>query len=40
MKYILKKAIKHISCFDNKRQILEDGINTLPYGHKDIPVRN
>ena len=40
MKFILKKAIKHISCFDNKRQILEDGINTLPYGQKDIPVRN
>ena len=25
------------SCFDDKRYILNDGINTLPYGHKDIP---
>ena len=28
---------KSISCFDEKRYILFDGINTLPYGHKDIP---
>ena len=25
------------SCFDDKRCILSDGINRLPYGHKDIP---
>ena len=25
------------SYFDDKRYILNDGINTLPYGHKDIP---
>ena len=25
------------SCFDGKRYILFDGINTLPYGRKDIP---
>ena len=24
-----------LSCFDDKRYILDDGINTLPYGHKD-----
>ena len=24
------------SCYDDKRYILLDGINTLPYGHKDI----
>ena len=24
-----------ISCLDDKRYILNDGINTLPYGHKD-----
>ena len=24
------------SCFDDKRYILKNGINTLPYGHKDI----
>ena len=24
-------------CFDDKRFILNDGINTLPYGHKKIP---
>ena len=28
---------KSISCFDDKRYILSDGIITLPYGHKDIP---
>ena len=27
---------KSISCFDDKRYILSDGINTLLYGHKDI----
>ena len=26
-----------ISCFDDKRYILFDGINTLSYGHKDVP---
>ena len=25
------------SCFDDKRYIKENGIDTLPYGHKDIP---
>ena len=25
------------SCFDDKRYILNDGINTLPYGYKDTP---
>ena len=25
-----------LSCFDNKRYILKNGINTLAYGHKDI----
>ena len=24
--------------FDEKRYILDDGINTLPYGHKNIPI--
>ena len=33
--YISNK--KSISCFDDKHYILSDGINTLPYGHKDIP---
>ena len=28
-----------LSAFDDKRYILDDGINTLPYGHKDI-LRN
>ena len=27
-----------LSDFDDKRYILDDGINTLPYGHKDIPI--
>ena len=26
-----------LSAFDDKRYILADGINTLSYGHKDIP---
>ena len=25
------------SCFDDKRYILKNGIDTLPYGNKDIP---
>ena len=25
-----------LSCFDDKRYILKDGVNTLAYGHKDI----
>ena len=25
-----------LSCFDDKRYVLDDGINTLAYGHKDI----
>ena len=32
-----KKKKKSLSAFDDKRYILDDGINTLPYGHKDIP---
>ena len=27
---------KSLSCFNYKRYILNDGINTLAYGHKDI----
>ena len=27
---------RSLSCFDDKRYILKDGINTLAYGHKDI----
>ena len=26
-----------LSCFDDKRHIEDDGINTLAFGHKDIP---
>ena len=25
-----------LSCFDDKRYFLKNGINTLAYGHKDI----
>ena len=28
------------SAFDDKRYIHPDGINTLAYGHKDIPKQN
>ena len=27
---------RSLSCFDGKRYILKNGINTLAYGHKDI----
>ena len=27
-----------LSCFDDKRYILDDGINTLAYFHKDIDI--
>ena len=27
--------INKISCFDDKRHILDDGVNTLAYFHKD-----
>ena len=26
-----------LSCFNDKQYIKDDGINTLAYGHKDIP---
>ena len=29
-----------LSCFDDKRYILDDGINTLTYGQKDIVKQN
>ena len=29
---------RSLSDFDEKRYILDDGINTLPYGHKNIPI--
>ena len=29
-----------LSCFDDKRYILKNGINTLAYGHKDIKMIN
>ena len=29
-----------LSAFDDKRYILSDGIHTLAYGHKDLPIRN
>ena len=32
--YIINKTT--LSCFDDKRYILDDGINSLAYGHKDI----
>ena len=29
-----------LSAFDDNQYILDDGINTLPYGHNDIPKMN
>ena len=37
MNYLLMSNKRSLSDFDEKRYILSDGINTLPYGHKDIP---
>ena len=34
--YLLNKI--SLSCFDDKRFILDDGINRLAYGHKDIKL--
>ena len=31
---------RFLSCFDDKRYILKNGINTLAYGHKDIKMIN
>ena len=30
----------YLSAYDDKRYIKVDGIHTLSYGHKDIPIRN
>ena len=27
-----------LSCFDDKRYVLDNGVNSLPYLHKDIKV--
>ena len=32
-----KSNAKSLPCYDDKQYILDDGISTLPYGHKDIP---
>ena len=32
--YVLKKV--SLSCYDDKRYILNDVLNSLAYGHKDI----
>ena len=34
--YIYESNKISLSCYKDKRYILDDGINTLPYGHKDI----
>ena len=37
MKLELTKFLKFLlSCFDDKRYILNDGINSLAYFHKDV----
>ena len=35
--YTYERNKTSLSDFDDKRYILDDGINTSPYGHKDIP---
>ena len=34
--FVLNKI--NLSCYDDKRFILSDGINSLAYGHKDIEL--
>ena len=36
--YTYESKTTSLSDFDDKRHILHDGINTLPNGHKDIPI--
>ena len=36
MKLVLDISKISLSCFDDKRYVLDDGINTLAYFHKDI----
>ena len=31
---------RSVSCFDDKRYILKNEVDTLAYGHRDIPKRN
>ena len=38
--YTYKSNKLSTSCYDDKRYMLFDGINTLPYGHKDISKTN
>ena len=38
--YTYKSNKISTSCYDDKRYILFDGINTLPCGHKDISKTN
>ena len=35
--YTYKSNKTSLSAFDDKRYVLDDGIHTLAYGHKDIP---
>ena len=35
--YTYRSNKTSLSVYDDKKYILEDGINTLAYGHKDIP---
>ena len=35
--YTYERNKTSLSCYDDKRYILDDEINTLPYGHEDIP---
>ena len=35
--YTYESNKTYLSCYDDKLYILSDGINTLPYEHKDIP---
>ena len=32
----MKQIKSLLSCFDDKRYILKNGVDTLAYGHKDI----
>ena len=38
MKLVLMTNKISLSCFDDKRYVLDDGINTLAYFHKNIDI--
>ena len=38
IRYKMKGIQRKLSCFDDKRYILDNGINSFAYFHKDVKV--